>query len=146
MIVAATGLIVGWRPTTSVVSTVAGFLLVLFFAYSLTWIAAVVGMNSKSPESAASFGFIVLFPLAFVSNAMVPTAHMPGWMQAIADWNPVSAVCAGARVLWGNPNPSGHIDAWPMQHPVAASLLWSVAILAVACPAAAHFFKKRTTE
>ncbi len=146
VIVAATGLIVGWRPTTSVVSTVAGFLLVLFFAYSLTWIAAVVGMNSKSPESAASFGFIVLFPLAFVSNAMVPTAHMPGWMQAIADWNPVSAVCAGARVLWGNPNPSGHIDAWPMQHPVAASLLWSVAILAVACPAAAHFFKKRTTE
>ena len=105
----------------------AGFLLVLFFSYSLTWIAACVGLNSKSPESAASFGFIVLFPLAFVSNAMVPTLHMPGWMQAIADWNPVSAVCAGARDLWGNPNPSKVINAWPMQHPVEASLIWSVA-------------------
>ncbi len=73
----------------------------------MTWIAACVGLNSKSPESAASFGFIVLFPLAFVSNAMVPTQHMPGWLQAIAEWNPVSAVCAGTRVLWGNPNPAG---------------------------------------
>ena len=56
----------------------AGFLIVLFFAYSLTWIAQCVGLNAKSPESAASFGFIVLFPLAFVSNAMVPTLTMPG--------------------------------------------------------------------
>ena len=146
LIVGITGLIVGWRPDASYPSIVGGFLLVLLFSYSLTWIASIVGMNSKSPEAAASFGFIVLFPLAFVSNAMVPTLHMPGWMQAIANWNPVSAVCAGARDLWGNPNPSAHIDAWPMQHPVEASLLWSVLILAVAGPLAAHYFKKRTTE
>jgi ABC transporter DrrB family efflux protein len=145
-IVALTGLVVGWRPDAGLASIVAGFLLVLFFAYSLTWIAACVGLNSKSPESAASFGFIVLFPLAFVSNAMVPTLHMPGWLQAIADWNPVSAVCAAVRELWGNPNPSSRVQAWPMQHPIEASLIWSVVILAVAAPLAAHFFKRRITE
>ena len=107
LIVALTGLVVGWRPGANPVSIVGGFLLVLFFAYAVTWVTACVGLNSKSPESAASFGFIVLFPMTFVSNALVPTQHMPGWMQAIADWNPVSAVVAGARVLWGNPNPSG---------------------------------------
>ncbi len=146
LIVGIVGLAVGWRADASLPAIVAGFLLVLFFAYSLTWIAACVGLNSKSPESAASFGFIVLFPLAFVSNAMVPTLHMPGWMQAIADWNPVSAVCAGARDLWGNPNPSARIDAWPMQHPVEASLIWSVLIIAVAAPLAGYFFKRRSTE
>ncbi len=146
LIVGLTGLLVGWRADTSILSITAGFLLVLFFAYSLTWIAASVGLNSKSPESAASFGFIVLFPLAFVSNAMVPTTHMPGWMQAIADWNPVSAVCAGARHLWGNPNPSAAVNVWPMQHPVEASLIWSAVILAVAAPLASYFFRKRTTE
>ena len=146
LIVGIVGLAVGWRPDATLPAIVAGFLLVLFFAYSLTWIAACVGLNSKSPESAASFGFIVLFPLAFVSNAMVPTLHMPGWMQAIADWNPVSAVCAGARDLWGNPNPSARIDAWPMQHPVEASLIWSVLIIAVAAPLAGYFFKRRSTE
>ena len=134
VIVALTGLAIGWRADASFISVIGGFALVLFFAYSLSWIAACVGLNSKSPESAASFGFIVLFPLAFVSNAMVPTQHMPGWLQAVADWNPVSAVTAGARNLWGNPNPSGTIQAWPMQHPVEAALIWSVVILAVAGP------------
>src|ERR1700722_8995472 len=146
LIVALTGLVVGWRPGANSISVVGGFALLLFFAYAVSWVSACVGLNSKSPESAASFGFIVIFPLTFVSNAIVPTQHMPGWLQAIASWNPVSAVVAGARVLWGNPNPSGRIQAWPMQHPVEAALLWSVAILAVACPLAAHFFKKRTTE
>jgi ABC-2 type transport system permease protein len=146
LIVAATGLVVGWRPDAGMVSVIGGFLLVLFFAYSLSWIAACVGLNSKSPESAASFGFIVLFPLAFVSNAMVPTQHMPGWLQAVANWNPVSAVTAGARHLWGNPNPSATITAWPMQHPVAAALIWSVVIIAITAPLASHFLRRRTTE
>jgi ABC-2 type transport system permease protein len=133
LIVALTGFAVGWRPGAGYVSIVGGFALVLFFAYAVSWVAACVGMNSKSPESAASFGFIVLFPMTFVSNAMVT-------------WNPVSSVVAGARVLWGNPNPSGRIQAWPMQHPIEAALIWSAAILAVAAPLAAHFFKRRTTE
>jgi ABC-2 type transport system permease protein len=146
LIVALTGLVVGWRPDASILSTVAGFLLVLFFAYSISWVAACVGMNSKSPESAASFGFIVLFPMAFVSNAMVPTQHMPGWLQAIANWNPVSAVVAGARHLWANPNPSVTIHVWSMQHPVVTSLLWSVGIMALSAPLAAHLFRRRTIE
>jgi ABC-2 type transport system permease protein len=146
LIVALTGLVVGWRPGANPISIVGGFLLVLFFAYAITWVTACVGLNSKSPESAASFGFIVLFPMTFVSNALVPTQHMPGWMQAIADWNPVSAVVAGTRVLWGNPNPSGRIQVWPMQHPVLASLIWSVVIVAVAAPLAGYFFKRRSTE
>ena len=146
LIVALTGLAVGWRPGANVFSVVGGFLLMIFFAYSISWVTSCAGLNSKSPESAASFGFIVLFPLTFVSNSLVPTQHIPGWLQAIATWNPVSAVVAGARVLWGNPNPSGTVHAWPMQHPVEAALLWSVAILAVAAPLAAHFFKRQTTE
>ena len=146
LIVALTGLAVGWRPGANSISVVSGFLLMIFFAYSISWVTACAGLNSKSPESAASFGFIVLFPLTFVSNSLVPTQHMPGWLQAIATWNPVSSVVAGTRVLWGNPNPSGTIHAWPMQHPVEAGLIWSVAILAVAAPLAAHFFKKQTTE
>ena len=146
LIVAVTGLIIGWRADASIPSIVAGFLLLLFFAYSMSWIAACVGLNSKSPESAASFGFIVLFPLAFVSNAMVPTQGMPAWLRTIADWNPVSAVTAGARHLWGNPNPSSTIQAWPMQHPVEAALLWTLAILVVAAPLASWFFRRHMVE
>lgn len=145
-IVAAAGLVVGWRPTTSIPEVVAGFLVALLFSYAMSWVAACVGLNSKSPESAASFGFIVLFPLAFISNAMVPTQGMPGWLQVVANWNPVSAVAAAARHLFGNPNPNANTGAWPMQHPVEAAILWSLLILAVAAPLAAHFFRQRTVE
>jgi ABC transporter DrrB family efflux protein len=141
IIVALTGLAVGWRPDASVPSVIGGFAIALFFSYALSWAAACFGLNS-----AQSLGFIFLFPLAFISNSLVPTAGMPGWLQAIANWNPVSAVTAAARHLFGNPNPSGGVHAWPMQHPVAASLLWSVVIVAVCAPLAAFFFRRQTAE
>lgn len=146
LVSAVTGLAVGWRPSAGLLSVIAGFALMLFFMYSLSWTAACIGLTSKSPESAASTGFLTLFPLAFVSNAMVPTQHMPGWLQAITEWNPVSSVIAGTRHLWGNPNPSASIRIWPMQHPVEASLAWSVLILVVAALLASRLFRRRTTE
>jgi ABC-2 type transport system permease protein len=38
------------------------------------------------------------------------------------------------------------IDAWPMQHPVVTSLVWSVALLAVFAPLASHLYRRRTTD
>jgi ABC-2 type transport system permease protein len=64
----------------------------------------------------------------------------------IADWNPVSAVTAACRDLLGNPNPSASIQAWPMQHPVAASLLWSLVMLALFAPLSAVLYRRRTTD
>jgi ABC-2 type transport system permease protein len=70
---------------------------------------------------------------------------MPAWLQVIANWNPVSAVTAAARTLFGNPNPSAALHVWPMQHPVIAALAWSAAILLVFVPLAAHLYRRRTT-
>jgi ABC transporter DrrB family efflux protein len=144
-IVALTGLAIGWRTDASAGSVVAGFAIALLFAYAMSWACACLGLVSKGPESAQSMGLLILFPLAFVSNAMVPTQHMPSWLRTLADWNPVSAVASALRQLWGNPNPSGTIQAWPMQHPVWAALLWSCAILVVCGPLAVHLYRRRTT-
>jgi hypothetical protein len=75
VIVALTGLAVGWRPDASLPSVIAGFAIALFFSYSLSWASACFGLNSKGPESAQSLGFIFLFPLAFISNSLVPTGR-----------------------------------------------------------------------
>jgi ABC transporter DrrB family efflux protein len=144
-IVALTGLAIGWRPGAGAASVVAGFAVALLFSYAVSWGCACLGLVVKGPESAQSMGLIFLFPLAFVSNALVPTQGMPGWLQTIADWNPVSAVTAACRHLFGNPNPSGSIAAWPMQHPVWAALGWSVLMLAVFAPLAAFLYRRRTT-
>ncbi len=144
-IVALTGLAIGWRPDASAISVLAGFGVALLFSYAVSWGCACLGMVTKGPESAQSLGLIFLFPLSFVSNALVPTQGMPTWLQTIADWNPVSAVTAACRHLFGNPNPSGSIAAWPMQHPVWAALAWSLGILAVCAPLAASLYRRRTT-
>ena len=143
--VAATGLVVGWRPDAGAASVLGGFGVAILFSYALSWGCACLGIVSKGPESAQGVGLIVLFPLAIVSNAMVPTQGMPGWMQVIANWNPVSAVAAAVRDLFGNPNPSSTVHVWPMQHPEAAALAWSLGLLLIFVPVAAHLFRRRTT-
>jgi ABC-2 type transport system permease protein len=145
LIVAVTGLVIGWRPDASIPSVIAGFALFLLFSYALSWGCGCLGIVSKGPESAQGIGLVILFPLAIVSNGLVPTQHMPAVLRVIADWNPVSAVTAAARQLWGNPNPSATIHAWPMQHPVAASLLWSVVLLVIFAPLATLLYRRRTT-
>jgi ABC transporter DrrB family efflux protein len=146
LIVALTGLVVGWRPHGGILATLAGFGIFLLFSYSLSWGCACLGMVSKGPESAQGVGLVILFPLAIVSNALVPTQRMPTVLRTIADWNPVSAVASAARELWHNPNPSASIHAWPMQHPLAASLLWCAAILVVFAPMATVLYRRRTSD
>jgi ABC transporter DrrB family efflux protein len=104
-IVAVTELAVGWHTGHGILSVLGGFAAALPFSYALTWPTACLGLYAKGPESAMSVGFVVIFPLAFVSNALVPTRHMPSWLRVIADWNPVSLVTSSVRDLFGNPNP-----------------------------------------
>jgi ABC-2 type transport system permease protein len=145
-IVAATGFVIGWRPESGVLSTLAGFGIFLLFSYGLSWGCACLGILSQDPESAQGLGIVTVFPLAFVSNALVPTAHMPVVLRTIANWNPVSVVTAACRHLFGNPNPSATIHAWPMQHPVVASVIWSLALLVVFAPIATYLYRRRTTD
>jgi ABC-2 type transport system permease protein len=144
--VAATGLVVGWRPEASVASTLGGFGLFLLFSYALSWGCVCLGAISESAESAQGIGLVILFPLAIVSNGLVPTQRMPEVLRVIANWNPVSAVTSAARNLFGNPNPSATVHAWPMEHPVLASLLWSAALLAIFAPLAMRLYRRRTTD
>jgi ABC-2 type transport system permease protein len=145
-IVAITGLAVGWRPDASLLSVLAGFGVALLFSYAVSWGMACLGTVSPGPESAQGIGLLVLFPIAFVSNSMVPTQHMPLILRTFADWSPVSAVASACRNLFGNPNPSSTIHAWPMQHAVLAALAWSLVMLAIFVPLASYLFRRKTTE
>ena len=145
-IVAVTGLLIGWRPETGFVSVLAGFALVLFFAYAFSWGMLCMGMAVTDPESAQALSFLLVFPIAFVSYALVPTNGMPDWLATIANWNPLSAVSAAARELFGNPNPAAHSGAWPLEHAVPVALGWALLILVIAVPTATRLFRRRTAD
>lgn len=130
VVLAIVALLVGWRIHEGVPKALAGFLLLLLLGYAFSWIGALIGLSVRTPEAATSGGLIWLFPVTFISNAFVPTENMASWLQPIAEWNPFSATVQACRELFGNPGVSPS-DAWPMQHPVWASLLWSVVIIVV---------------
>jgi ABC transporter DrrB family efflux protein len=143
LVVAAAGLAIGWRVHTGAGPALAGFGLALLSGYAFTWAGVCLGMVLRSVEAAQQLGFIIFIPLTFISNAFVPTQGMPGWLQAVANWNPFSAVAAACRRLFGNPNPAALVHAWPMQHPELATLGWSALLLAVFPALAVHLYQRK---
>ncbi|MEU2741731.1 ABC transporter permease [Streptomyces sp. NPDC007095] len=132
VVLAVVAVLVGWRTHENFGKVLAGFALLLLLGYAFSWIGALIGLSVRTPEAATSGGLIWLFPLTFISNAFVPSENMPTFLRTIANWNPFSATVQACRQLFGN-LPAGYPvpDAWPMQHPGWASLLWSVLIVVV---------------
>ena len=100
-------------------------------------------MVLRSPEAAQQTGFVIFLPLTFISSAFVPTQGMPGWLQPIAEWNPLSSLAAACRELFGNPNPAASVQVWPAQHPELAVLCWSAAMLVVFAPLAVRLYRSK---
>ena len=127
-VLAMVALLVGWRTHTSIGEVLGAFGLLLLLGYAFTWVGALIGLSVRTPEAATSGGLIWLFPVTFVSNAFVDSSQMTPWLRHVADWNPFSATVQASRELFGNPGVSTS-DAWPMQHAVWASLIYSILIV-----------------
>ena len=143
IVLAITGLAVGWRIQNGLGDATLAVGLSLLFAFAATWAGACAGMLMRSPEAAQALGFIVFLPLSFVSNAFVPTQGMPAWLRDFANWNPISALAAACRKLFGGENPAASVPAWPMQHPELAVLIWSIGLIAVFAPTAVYLYRRK---
>ena len=128
------GFAVGFRPHDSTVVTMtAGVLLVVLFGYAVSWIFATVGLAARDAETAQAMSFPVLAPLVFASTAFVPLESMPGWLQAFAEHQPVSATVDAVRVLMTGGATTG---------PLLKSLAWIVGIVVVFAPLAVRRYRR----
>jgi len=134
IVMSVCGLLVGWRIHRGFGYALGAYGIMFAFAFAMSWVSATIGLSVRSVEVAQSAGFIWLFPVTFMSNAFVPTNTLPGWLQAVANWNPMSAVVAAARSLFGNQGSSAIPAAWSMQHPVITALGWSLLLLVIFIP------------
>ena len=133
------GLVVGWRVHSSLGDFLLAVALMIFFTYAMAWVGVYLGLVAPTVETVQQLGFLIIFPLTFLSNAFVPTETLPAVLQPIAEWNPISAVTTALRDLFGNaPVPDG--AAWPVAHPVAGSLAWCAVLLAVFVPLAVRTY------
>ncbi len=145
VVIALVGLVIGWRISNGAGDALEAFALALLFGYAFTWAGVCLGMVLRSPEAAQQTGFVIFLPLTFISSAFVPTQGMPGWLQPVAEWNPMSSLAAACRQLFGNPNPASAVHAWPAQHPELAVLCWSAGMLAIFAPLAVRLYQRKAS-
>ena len=145
-VMSITGLLVGWRIRTSIVEAIGGFLLLLLFAYAISWIMAFVGLKVASVEVVNNASFMFIFPMTFIANTFVQIDHLPGPLKTFAEWNPVSAVAQAARESFGNTGSLPEPDVWSLDHPIAYTLIWVCIILAIFVPLSVRQYNKAATR
>jgi ABC-2 type transport system permease protein len=144
-ILTLTGLVVGWRIHQDVPHAVGAFALLAAFSFTMVWTGTYIGMLVRSSDAVQGVAFMVIFPLTFISNVFVPTGGLPAALKAFAQWNPISTFSEAARTLFGNPTSTPRHPAWPLAHPVLASVLWCVVLLALIVPLTLARYRQRTS-
>jgi ABC-2 type transport system permease protein len=98
-VVVLLGLVMGYRPDGGPGGVLAAIVLVVAFAFGMSWIFTTVGMIMRSPSAVMNTGFMTLFPFIFLSNVFVEPSTLPGWLEAFVDVNPISHLVTAARGL-----------------------------------------------
>lgn len=133
-IIVAVGFLVGFRPNASASEWLLVGGLAMLFTLAISWLSAILGLMVKSLEAAQWVGFVVIFPLTFISSAFVPTHTMPGALRAFAENQPLTHVIDTMRhYLVGTPLDS---SGW-------LSVVWCIGIIAVSMPLASWMFRRR---
>ncbi len=133
-VVLGVALILGFRPAGGVLGVIGGTLLVMLFAFSVSWIWTMLSMFMRTQESLMFASFLVMFPLTFVSNIFVRPETMPSWLESFVDINPISWLTTATRGLMsGDPNAGD----------IGMVLIASVALVAVFGPLTMFFYNRK---
>jgi ABC-2 type transport system permease protein len=133
-IVVLLGLALGFRPEAGVGGVLAAMLLVVAFAFGLAWVFTTVGLLMRAPNAVMNAGFMVLFPLTFLSNVFVEPETLPGWLKAFVDVNPISHLVTASRGLMEGTSVAGDIGI---------VLGTAAALTAVFAPLTTHLYRSR---
>ncbi len=140
------GLVVGWRTHNDVGHITGALLLLLLFASAMIWIGTWIGLKVRSADAVMGVGFVVIFPLTFLSSTFVPIDTLPPALQYVAAWNPVSVMVGAVRVMFGNPSLPVTVHSFPLEHPVPAAFVYCFVLLAIAVPASLRQYRARTSD
>jgi oleandomycin transport system permease protein len=132
-VILAVGTALGFRITTGPAAALGGFLLVIAFGMALSWVATLIGLSVRNPETAQSAGFIWMFPLIFASSVFAPPQTMPGWLQPFVQVNPITVTTDALR---------GLLLGGPVLSPVLQTLAWTATLTAVFAPLAIHQYHR----
>lgn len=134
----ACGLAIGWRPHGTLAETALAIGLLLLFRLALVWVGIFLGLALGTPEALVGVQTLE-FPIGFLANAFVSPSTMPGWLGAIAEWNPLSSTVSATRELFGNPGWGG--ESWIAQHGLVMAVVWPLVLLVIFVPLSVRKFQ-----
>ena len=133
-IVVVVGIVLGFRPEAGLPGVVAATLLVIAFAFGLSWVFSTVGLLLRAPNAVMNAGFMGLFPLIFMSNIFVDPRTLPRGLEAFVNLNPVSHLVTAVRGLMAGSVSAG--DIWIV-------LVSAVALTAIFAPLTVRLYRSR---
>ncbi|MGA8245593.1 MAG: ABC transporter permease [Nocardioides sp.] len=133
-IVLGLGFVMGYRSGGGPGGVLAALVLVVTFALALSCVWTTLGLVLRTPNAVLNLGFVILFPVTFVSNVFVDPATMPGWLRAAATVNPVTHLTTAVRDLMSG-DPAAHEVVWV--------LLAALAIAGVFGPTTGWLYRRR---
>lgn len=137
LIIVAIGFGIGFRPNASLTDWLIVGVLGILFTLAISWVSAILGLLVKSLEAAQWMGFVIIFPLTFISSAFVPTETMPSGLRAFAENQPVTHVIDTMR---------GLLVGTPIDNSAWLSFVWCIALIVISVPITAHLFRKRAVK
>jgi ABC-2 type transport system permease protein len=128
------GALMGYRPGGGVLGVAAGMALAVITGWCIAWIFLWIGTIAKTAGAVQGMSMMIMFPLAFLSNAFVPVSTLPGWLQTVTRVNPISHVVSALRDLINN----GALTAQ-----VGWALLGCATVAAIFIPLALRSYSRR---
>ena len=108
-VVAVLGFIMGFSAGGGVLGVVGAVGLTVVFAFGLSWVFTTIGLIMRAPNAVLNTGFMLLFPLVFLSNIFVDPATLPGWLESFVDVNPISHLVTAVRELMAGTAEAGDV-------------------------------------
>lgn len=137
IIITVVGLLVGFRPNASASEWLLVIGLALLFTLAISWLSAILGLLVKSLEAAQWIGFVLIFPLTFISSAFVRTDTLVTPLRVFAENQPLTHVINAMR-SWLVGTPMGN-SGW-------MALVWCLGIIAVCMPLATIMFRRHGSQ
>jgi len=99
VIIVGLGWLMGARYATGLPGIVGILAIGVVFSLWFTAFSNIVALVTRDQESTIIGANILQFPLLFVSSAFLPLSAMPGWIQTVAMFNPITYGVDAARAL-----------------------------------------------
>jgi len=113
--------------------------MIIFFIFTLSWLAAAVGRLAGGPEAANSFTFVLMF-IPYVSTAFVPARTMPTALRGFAEHQPFTPIIETMRGLWMGQTSTGVA----LGHEASVAIAYCLGVLGVSFAGASWLFWHRT--